>query len=656
MSWCTKINNEGFSKIAEKFNMKEKRMNSWSPCPACKACRRSRSDSRGPIGLTPNKRGWQCFACDAKGDVADLLSYVLTDRRLREAGRIGNLTISKWLIENNYSDKQGSYRPPAKDSLKTMYQETPKTLSSPSSGGAVKYSDFKWSPDLPSKFHDQLFTAAGNPVLQYLLNDRKLDLEIIKEAKLGCMWKDKNGEREYWLSIPHLDKDGEFCNIRFRSIPPAKKQYRVCAGRPLVLYGSESLSDNANQVIIVEGELDVLAMRTYGFNQNVVSGTAGAAANWPEDWLDILEPYQQFLLWYDSDQAGDDGAYKLGKKLGLYRSFRIVTNEFNDIGEALQKEIDGDRIASFLEDNAQPFLKTNLKKVDEFADEIEKLIRNPHSLIGMATGSKKLDSVLGGIMPGLWVVTGDTGHGKTTWATWLLMQQSMMGVSVMLTSFEQRPIGTVQKLLRAYVGGDFTSVSEEERRTALTKMSQIPLRVFDHYGELKFDHLIETIRFSARRHDMRICLIDHLGFLVSSSRKSGEDERLVIERIVRKLATVAVQDNITIMLICHPNNLSVSQQRRVKISDLKGASAIRQDAHVALVVERLDLSDERGFPATAIHVDKVRSEFGSNGSRTIMAFDPLACVYADVWEDTPSFKKGRKIIIPPSTKTKRSRK
>jgi len=646
MSWCTIINDTGFAEIAKKFNMKEKRMNSWGPCPACKETRRSTSDSRGPIGVTPNQRGWQCFRCDAKGDVADLLSYHLADRRLREAGRVGNLAISKWLVENNYS---GDYRPPPKDSFKSIYK--------PESNPIIKSKgDFKWSPELPQKFHDQLFTTAGNPVLHYLLNDRKLDLEIIKQAKLGCMWKDKGGEREYWLSIPHMDKDGQFCNIRFRSIPPAKKQYRVCAGRPLVLYGSESLIDKEQQVVIVEGELDVLALRSYGFTENVVSGTAGAAANWPDDWLDTLEEFQQFLIWYDSDQAGDDGAYKLGKKLGLYRSFRIVTNEFNDIGEALEKGISGDKIEEILIENSQPFLKTNLKKVDEFADEIENLIRNPNTLIGMPTGSKKLDSVLGGIMSGLWVVTGDTGHGKTTWATWLLMQQAMMGVSVMLTSFEQRPIGTVQKLLRAYVGGDFTKVSEEDRRKALEKMSKIPLRVFDHYGELKFDHLIETIRFSARRHDLKIALIDHLGFLVSSSRKSGEDERLVIERIVRKLATVAVQDDLTIMLVCHPNNMSIAQQRRVKISDLKGASAIRQDAHVALVVERMDMCPDRGFPATAIHVDKVRSEFGANGSRCIMAFDPLACVYADNWEDTPACKQGKKIIIPPANEKKPKRR
>ena len=107
-----------------------------------------------------------------------------------------------------------------------------------------------------------------------------------------------------------------------------------------------------------------------------------------------------------------------------------------------------------------------------------------------------------------------------------------------------------------------------------------------------------------------------------------------------------MQDGITIILVCHPNNLSVAQQRRVKISDLKGASAIRQDAHVALVVERQPMIPERGFPCAAIYVDKVRSEFGSSGAKVIMPFDPLSCVYGDSWEDTPSGKKGRKVIVP----------
>ena len=110
----------------------------------------------------------------------------------------------------------------------------------------------------------------------------------------------------------------------------------------------------------------------------------------------------------------------------------------------------------------------------------------------------------------------------------------------------------------------------------------------------------------------------------------------------------------------YPNNLSVTQQRRVKISDLKGASAIRQDAHVALVVERQEMIPERAFPCAAIYVDKVRSEFGASGAKVIMAFDPLSCVYADSWDEPPSAKKGRRVIVPEqqaqSKKTSKRRK
>ena len=97
---------------------------------------------------------------------------------------------------------------------------------------------------------------------------------------------------------------------------------------------------------------------------------------------------------------------------------------------------------------------------------------------------------------------------------------------------------------------------------------------------------------------------------------------------------------ITIILICHPNNLSVVQQRRVQLGDLKGASAIRQDAHVGLVVERLLPGRVVQHPASAVHVDKCRSEFGAQGARLVLFYDPEATVYADSWEATPMGASG----------------
>ena len=193
-------------------------------------------------------------------------------------------------------------------------------------------------------------------------------------------------------------------------------------------------------------------------------------------------------------------------------------------------------------------------------------------------------------------------------------------------------------------------VSDADRHKALDDLSDLPLYIMDHYGELDYQNLVNVIRFSKRRYSVRIFLIDHLGFI--AKRQKGEDERQAIERVVRDLATIAINDKVTIMLVCHPNNVSVSQQRRVKITDLKGASAIRQDAHVGIVVERQDPNSQRGFPCSTIHFDKIRSEFGRNGSRVTLAFDPLSCVFADDWQGTPSGSKGKNLIKPVKQKAK----
>ena len=218
-----------------------------------------------------------------------------------------------------------------------------------------------------------------------------------------------------------------------------------------------------------------------------------------------------------------------------------------------------------------------------------------------------------------------------------------LGTPIMLTSFEQSPIGTVQKLLRHQLGGDFTKYTPDERRAAIIELDTLPIRILDHYGNADLDSVIESVRYSARRHGTKIAMIDHLHFLI----KPAGDERHEIETAVRKLATLAIQDKITVFLICHPNNMAAAQQRRVKITDLKGASAIRQDAHVAVVVERGMPSPKRGYPHTVVYFDKVRSEFGQAGSKCVMAFDPLSCVYADRWEDTPAGRAGVKIVSAP---------
>ena len=601
------------------------------------------------VNLSHDKLGlWDCKRCGAKGHM-NALREAFGDEAILRNGVAKDVKVAA--IKDLTSGLERALG-------RTKRGQSPAPPEAPKPKPVNRNSPFAFREGMDDESHKTLrevtyneTTAVWNPVMSYLQNDRKLELETIIEFNLGAhSVRVRGGGTRWFLTIPVYDPHGRLLNMRFRTIPgpcpvcngsgcddrlckegETKKTYMRCPGKPSALFNAHRLNADKNaKVYITEGEMDVIAMWQYGVRSNVVSGTAGAGS-WLDEWLDILEPYDSFLLLYDSDPAGEAGAKSVAQKLGEYRCSRVVLPE-KDAGDCLIAGIDRSLVEKAIE-RSQPLMDLKLRRVDDYMEDIEALVNQPESLKGSSTGSQKLDSCIGGWRPGLVVVTGDTGAGKTTFTTWAALEQARKYTPVLLTSFEQRPIGTVQKLLRAQMGGEFTKATPEERGDALQALGKMPIHIVDHYGHMDPAKVIEAIRYAVRRHDVKVAVIDHLGFLVDPS---APDERRAIENVVRALATVAIYDNVTVILVAHPSRMHHSQQRRVKIQDLKGASAIEQDAHMGIVVARVLPTDDQAKTAAWVYIDKVRSEFGLPGSKCYLYFDREACVFADRWEETPA--------------------
>ena len=652
---------------ADAIGMKATRGAGLTPCPLCKAEQRGSDDRRGPVGTRPDGQGWRCFRCDGSGDQIDLLALGWGGARMRDLSAEQRTALRErcasqgWCsLEDTVARTTGHRGGPAVRPLQAPTQahahaqqarqraQGAATAATPQQGGP-----FGWRPELPAECAAALWSDDGAQVLAYM-QSRGFSEETLKHWNVGAHLVRAGDGRvlEQYVALPVLDAQGNAMNMRFRSVPGAclrcagtgcerckagqvKKIYLRCPGAASTLFGVHQLdADPDTEVIITEGEFDVLALWQYGLRSNVVTGTAGAGT-WLDEWLDTLEPYRSFLIAYDADDKGEEGAQALAAKLGRERCSRVHMPH-KDAADCLEACV-GQRTIHAVLDAATPMLDVQLVRVDSYADAIEQLVQRPAELRGLPTGSAKLDEAVGGWRPGLVVVTGDTAAGKTSWTTWVAREQALRGVPVMLTSFEQRPIGTVQKLLRSQLGGDFSHATEYERRMAMAQLGQLPIYMLDHYGELGTQQVLEAVGYAVRRRGVKLAVIDHLGFLTTGA----EDERRAIEDAVRKMAVFAVQREVTLVLICHPNNLSVTQQRRVMLGDLKGASAIRQDAHVGIVVERILPGRAVQNPATAVHVDKCRSEFGLQGARVVQFYDPESCVYADSWEATPAGRAGR---------------
>lgn len=248
---------------------------------------------------------------------------------------------------------------------------------------------------------------------------------------------------------------------------------------------------------------------------------------------------------------------------------------------------------------------------------------------------------------------------NTTWLTWSLWNLATRGYPVAITSFEQTPAGSVQKVLRMQLGGDYTKVPEAEIDRAGAELDAMPLYFVDHYGHLPFAKLQESLKYAARRLGIKHILVDHLGFLVD---EESEDERRAIEAIVRSMVIIAKNLGITIFLVVHPrNDPDAKTFSRVTMRHLKGASAIRQDADDVLVVTSEPPNTERGrmlpkgkrrpWPQMRLFIDKKRSEFGTipPGGCIVMAFDPVSLRYADSWSETPLGRSGVMFDTTPET-------
>lgn len=679
--WIGQVKRAGLAAAGELVGVK-RRGKGWGPCPACRADRRGSEDSRPP--LTSNDSvGWRCWACGAHGDPADLLAYAVAEKRLDECSpgekdAVRERAEAAGIVRDGQrgaplparrAGAPGPGRPgapgrPGGGAGAATRKVTVALPGRPGQGAPASVEvevdddapadgdgpeDRRW---LGSVFHPGLAAECtarlwddpdAESVRRYLLNGpgagpggtdgRRLTEAAVRKWKLGAY---RSPDGLWWATIPLLESHtGDVVNVKFCRVPTEsgvrrKPKYFNCPGRPLPLFGARALSNDLGApVIVVEGELDVVAMWCYGWERSVVSGTSGAGS-FADDWLDVLEPFERFVLFLDDDEKGDEGAALLMEKLGRGRCDR-ARPPLKDASEAWAASVPEEQVRRAI-DHAEAGTGMRVVRAGSLIDRLEARISGrATSMFGIPTGSERLDTLYGGWWPGVNVVIGPTGTGKTTLTTWSLWEAARRECPALITSFEQNPDETLEKLMRMQLGGNFLDYTIADRAAAAAAMERTPLHIVDHYGRAHLADVIETLQRYRRRHGVRLALVDHLGFLVDSSK---DDERRQIDHAIRELAIVGRSDDIAIVLIVHPDKAHrKGDGRRVRLGDSKGASSIEQDATLGLVLER----DARvKVPHCVAIVDKLRKEFGKGaGSSGLLYFDPVACLYADSWGMLP---------------------
>lgn len=246
---------------------------------------------------------------------------------------------------------------------------------------------------------------------------------------------------------------------------------------------------------------------------------------------------------------------------------------------------------------------------------------------GYSTGWRCLDYYLQGLRKGeVTVITADTGAGKTTFCTQLMVNCAMQGIPVWINSWEMKPETTMRKLASVVL----------RRPMKMQNFSDHENEQFDEWGSrykvyinpntigTDIDSLAKQL-VKAKELGVEIVMLDHLDYLVNT-RKDKLHE--AIDETVKRLHELAFALSMHFLLICHPRQSSTSGEE-VGIHSLKGSSSIKQYADNVLVLHRCLRTDSTADPnKVKVKIAKNRM-FGTEGS-TYLFYQPMWDGYVEL--------------------------
>ena len=247
----------------------------------------------------------------------------------------------------------------------------------------------------------------------------------------------------------------------------------------------------------------------------------------------------------------------------------------------------------------------------EYRNEIDK---------GFSTGWECLDFYMQGLRKGeVTIITADTGAGKTTFCTQLMVNCAMQGIPVWINSWEMKPETTMRKLASIILRRPMKLCNFNDHENEQFDEWATRYKVYINPSTIGMD--IDTLASQlilAQKLGVKVVMLDHLDYLVSSKK---EKQHEAIEETVKRLHELAFALSMHFILICHPRQ-STSSQEEIGLHSLKGSSSIKQYADNIIILHRCSRTDTSADPnKIKIRIAKNRM-FGIEGI-TYLFYQPL---------------------------------
>ena len=352
--------------------------------------------------------------------------------------------------------------------------------------------------------------------------------------------------------------------IKWRGI---EKKCFTQEGAAQSFYGLKQLPEDIETLVIVEGELDVLALATAGVaSVSCPNGAPQKVSVYEKDpsedlkyhyvWQskDLIEKVSKIIFAVDKDEPGEALAEELARRIGRAKCWEVKWPDgCKDANDVLIKH-DAETLASLIE-NATPVPLVGVYSANDYDSQVDLLYEKGNGK-GASTGFSTLDELYTIAAGQLSVVTGLPGSGKSEFVDALMINLAQKeGWTFCVASFEN-PVPThIAKLSEKITGKPFFSGPTER----MTKEESREARKFikDHFvfveqrdgSAIKIDDLLERTRLAVMRLGCRGVVIDPYNYIETSK---GDKEHQSISAMLTRVAAFAKAYDIHVWFVAHP--------------------------------------------------------------------------------------------------------